>query len=167
MAARRAEGANLAITGLSHSYGSLEALRDITLGVRAGTVTSVLGPNGAGKSTLASAIAGVMTTEGGSVVVDGVDVSGEPRYKRARRGIAHVPEEGAVFPALTVVENLVVGDRGASRRYRKAIVEEAAELFPFLATRARQRAGMLVRWRAADALAQPGIGSPAVPGHLR
>jgi branched-chain amino acid transport system ATP-binding protein len=139
----RPEGASVAIIGLSHSYGSLEALRDVTLEVRAGTVTSVLGPNGAGKSTLASTIAGVITTEDGSVMLDGVDVSREPRYKRARRGIAHVPEQGAVFPALTVVENLVVGDRGASRRYRRAIVEEAAEIFPFLASRSRERAGML------------------------
>jgi branched-chain amino acid transport system ATP-binding protein len=141
--AKQAEGAHLSLNGLRHSYGALEALRDVTLEVRAGTVVSVLGPNGAGKSTLASAIAGVIPTSAGSVILDGIDVSRERRYKRARRGVAHVPEHGGVFPALTVVENLVVGDRRASRSYRKAIVDEAAELFPFLAARSRERAGML------------------------
>ena len=68
---RRAEGAELRLTGLSHSYGALEAIRDVTLEVRPGTVCSVLGPNGAGKSTLASAVAGVIPTDAGSVVVDG------------------------------------------------------------------------------------------------
>jgi branched-chain amino acid transport system ATP-binding protein len=128
---------------MSHSYGALQALREISFSVPAGTVCAVLGPNGAGKSTLAAAIAGVVTTAPGSVVVDGADVSLEPRYRRARRGIAHVPETGAVFPGLTVAENLVVGDTGMSRRSRKQIIDEATELFPFIRSRVRQRAGML------------------------
>ncbi len=136
-------GATLDINQISHSYGSLQALREVSFSVPAGTVCAVLGPNGAGKSTLAAAIAGVLITAPKSVVVDGTDVSQERRYRRARRGIAHVPETGAVFPGLTVAENLVVGDIGTSRRGRKQIVEQAAALFPFIGSRVRQRAGML------------------------
>jgi ABC-type branched-subunit amino acid transport system ATPase component len=135
-------GATLDLNQISYSYGSLSALREVTFSVPAGTACAVLGPNGAGKSTLASAIAGVLTTAPNSVVVDGVDVSSETRYRRARRGIAHVPESGGVFPGLTVAENLVVGNV-ASRRGRKQTLERAAAIFPFIGSRARQRAGML------------------------
>ena len=136
-------GATLELNQVSYSYGSLQALREVSFSVPAGTACTVLGPNGAGKSTLAAAIAGVVTTAPDSVVVDGIDISHEARYRRARRGIAHVPESGGVFPGLTVTENLVVGESGASRRGRRAVVEQAAALFPFIGSRARERAGML------------------------
>jgi ABC-type branched-subunit amino acid transport system ATPase component len=133
----------LRLDNVSHSYGALPALREVTLDVPAGTVCAVLGPNGAGKSTLASLVAGVVQSSAGSVLLDGEDVSKLPRYDRARRGLAYVPEGGALFPGLTVAENLVVGDGGASRQERKATLEQAAELFPFLAKRWNERAGML------------------------
>jgi branched-chain amino acid transport system ATP-binding protein len=140
---RPLHGSALSVRSLSHSYGALEALHDVTIEVAAGTICSVLGPNGAGKSTLASCIAGGITTSPGSVLLDGTDVSREARFRRARRGIAYVPEDGAVFPALTVAENLVVGRRGLSRRQRHEVVDEAAAIFPFLGKRAGTRAGML------------------------
>jgi branched-chain amino acid transport system ATP-binding protein len=140
---RPVNGSALSVRGLSHSYGALEALHDVTVEVAAGTICSILGPNGAGKSTLASCIAGTITTSAGSVLLDGTDISPEPRFRRARRGIAYVPEDGAVFPALTVAENLVVGRRGLSRQQRRAVVDEAAAIFPFLGKRAGTRAGML------------------------
>jgi branched-chain amino acid transport system ATP-binding protein len=136
-------GSALSIRSLSHSYGALEALHDVTVEVPAGTICSVLGPNGAGKSTLAACIAGSLTTRPGSVLLDGTDVSREARFRRARRGIAYVPEDGAVFPALTVAENLVVGRRDLSRGQRRKVVDEAAAIFPFLGKRAGTRAGML------------------------
>ena len=135
--------APLRLTDLSHSYGALPALRDVSLDVPAGTVCAILGANGAGKSTLAAAIAGVVTTAPGSVVLDGEDISRLPRYARARRGLSFVPEGGALFPGLTVAENIVVGDRGASRKERKETLDRAAELFPFLRKRWNERAGML------------------------
>jgi branched-chain amino acid transport system ATP-binding protein len=135
--------ATLRLDDVSHSYGALRALRNVTLEVPAGTVCTILGPNGAGKSTLAAAVAGVVRATSGSVHLAGEDVSTLPRYGRARRGLAYVPEGGALFPGLTVAENLVVGDRGASRQERTATLERAAELFPFLAKRWNERAGML------------------------
>jgi ABC-type branched-subunit amino acid transport system ATPase component len=135
--------AALRLTDVSHSYGALPALRNVTIDVPAGTVCAILGTNGAGKSTLASAIAGVVQTSPGSIVLDGEDISRLPRHARAKRGLAYVPEGGALFPGLTVSENLVVGDRGASRKERKETLEKAADLFPFLRTRWNERAGML------------------------
>jgi ABC-type branched-subunit amino acid transport system ATPase component len=135
--------ATLRLQNVSHSYGALPALRNVTLDVPAGTVCAILGANGAGKSTLASAIAGVLPTAAGSVLLDDADVSRLPHHARARRGVAFVPEGGALFPGLTVAENLVVGDRGASRQVRKETLERAATLFPFLAKRWNERAGML------------------------
>jgi ABC-type branched-subunit amino acid transport system ATPase component len=134
---------SLRLEKVSHSYGALPALNDVTIDVPAGTVCAILGPNGAGKSTLASAIAGVVSATVGSVLLDGAEITGLPRYARARRGIAYVPEGGALFPGLTVAENLLVGDRGASRQERKETLERAAALFPFLTKRWNERAGML------------------------
>ena len=135
--------APLRLENVSHSYGALPALRNVSIDVPAGTVCAILGPNGAGKSTLAATIAGVVPTSPGSVLLDGEDVSRVPRFGRARRGLAFVPEGGALFPGLTVAENLLVGDRGASRQERKETLERAAALFPFMAKRWNERAGML------------------------
>lgn len=135
--------AALRLTNVCHSYGVLPAVRDVSIDVPAGTVCAILGTNGAGKSTLASAIAGVVTTEPGSVLLDGEDISQLPRYARARRGLSFVPEGGALFPSLTVAENILVGDRGASRRERRATLQRAAEMFPFLSKRWDEKAGML------------------------
>jgi branched-chain amino acid transport system ATP-binding protein len=143
--AGRAElkAAGLRIDRLSHSYGALQALNDVTITIPAGTVCAVLGPNGAGKSTLASTIAGVIKTPPGTIRLDDQDISETAAYSRARLGVAFVPEGGAVFPGLTVSENLVVGDQGATRSYRKDITDHAAELFPFIGRRLKERAGML------------------------
>jgi ABC-type branched-subunit amino acid transport system ATPase component len=135
--------APLRMTDVSHSYGALPAVRNVSIDVPAGTVCAILGTNGAGKSTLASAIAGVVPTSPGSILLDGEDVSRLPRHARARRGLSFVPEGGALFPGLTVAENLLVGDRGASRQERKETLERAATLFPFLRKRWNERAGML------------------------
>jgi ABC-type branched-subunit amino acid transport system ATPase component len=137
------KAASLRLEKVSHSYGALPALQDVTIDVPAGTVCAILGPNGAGKSTLAAAIAGVVSATAGSVLLDGDDISALPRHARARRGISFVPEGGALFPGLTVAENLVVGDRASSRQERKETLERAAALFPFLSKRWNERAGML------------------------
>jgi branched-chain amino acid transport system ATP-binding protein len=136
-------GAALTIRSLSHSYGGLEALCDVSFDVPAGSICAILGPNGAGKSTLASCVAGTIATRPGSVLLDGTDISKEPHFRRARRGVAYIPEQGAVFPALTVAENIVVGRPGLTRRKRQEAVDQAAAIFPFLGTRSRTRAGML------------------------
>ena len=133
----------LRLEHISHSYGALQALNDVSIEVSAGTVCAVLGPNGAGKSTLASAIAGIVRVGQGSVHLGQQDVTAMSRSARARHGLAVVPEGGALFPGLTVAENLVVGERHASRQQRRETLERAATLFPFMAKRWNERAGML------------------------
>ncbi len=76
-------------------------------------------------------------------MLGGTDITPLSRSARARRGLAVVPEGGALFPGLTVAENLVVGERDPSRQQRKETVERAAALFPFMAKRWNERAGML------------------------
>jgi branched-chain amino acid transport system ATP-binding protein len=86
-------------------------------------------------------MAGVFHTPAGAVQLDGDDVAGEGVCRRARRGVVYIPEGGAVFPSLTVAENLTVGDsKGTSDR---DVLDQAAGYFPFLAERRRQRAGLL------------------------
>jgi len=133
----------VAVEDLSFSYGALRALEHVSLSVGSGQICCVLGPNGAGKSTLGATIAGALPSPSGTVRIDGEDVSGEPLYRRARRGVAYAPEGGAVFPALTVSENLCLGMERPSRARRNDLLARAAELFPFLATRRGTRAGML------------------------
>jgi branched-chain amino acid transport system ATP-binding protein len=133
----------LQISHLSHRYGGVEAVQDVSFTVPAGKVLCVLGPNGAGKSTLGNCIAGNISTRPGTVLVGGSDVSQLPAHLRARRGVAYMPEGGDIFPALTVAENLMVGVGSARASVRQQRLERAAELFPFIGQRARTQAGML------------------------
>jgi branched-chain amino acid transport system ATP-binding protein len=134
---------HIAISDLSYSYGALSALRNVDVTVDSGQICCVLGPNGAGKSTFGAAVAGALPVAAGKVFLDGKDVGAEPLYRRARRGIAYIPEGGAVFPSLTVSENLTLGNKGLNRRGKAEIVEQASEFFEFLGTRRNTKAGML------------------------
>jgi len=136
-------GAALTVSGLSHHYGGVEALRDVNFVLPPGAVLCVLGPNGAGKSTLGSCIAGAILSPPGTVLLAGGDISRLPAHQRARHGIAYIPEGGDIFPALTVAENLMVGAGASRRRARRQRVDQAAALFPFIGDRARTQAGML------------------------
>jgi ABC-type branched-subunit amino acid transport system ATPase component len=136
-------GEALTITGLSHRYGGVEALQDVSFALPAGMVLCVLGPNGAGKSTLGNCIAGNILTGPGTVLLGTADVSRVPAHLRARRGIAYLPEGGDTFPTLSVADNLMVGVGTARRRVRKERLEQAAALFPFIGQRAGTQAGML------------------------
>ena len=109
-----------------------------------GQALAVLGPNGAGKSSLAAAIAGRVAPAAGSVRVDGVDITGRGADVVSRMGIAYVPEERAIFPHLTVLENLKVHLRYAVPRAERATaLERALDTFPVLGERRKQRAGTL------------------------
>ncbi|MFE0427513.1 ABC transporter ATP-binding protein, partial [Streptomyces sp. NPDC058953] len=142
--------AALDVRGLVAGYGPVQALRDVSLEVPEGTVVAVLGGNGAGKSTLLRAISrtlvfhrGAMT--GGSVLLDGRRVHRLSAAGMVAAGVVQVPEGRQVFARMTVADNLRAGALGA-RGGRRAAAESLArvhELFPVLAGRARQRAGLL------------------------
>lgn len=134
----------LEVTGLHSGYGDLEVLHGVDLSVQAGQVVSVVGANGAGKSTLLNTIAGQIPATGGSIVVDGVDITKLPSHKVVTHGVALVPEGRKLFPFLTVEDNLRLGayHRGARKRSEKTLAE-VFELFPRLVERRGQLAGSL------------------------
>ena len=99
----------LEITDLATSYGKIEALRGVSLSAKAGEVTCLLGPNGAGKSTLMLTLSGILKPQRGSVKFEGEELIGKTPADIVSRGMALVPENRLVFPALTVRENLMAG----------------------------------------------------------
>lgn len=133
----------LEVRGLGVRYGHATALRDVDIELGAGEVLAVLGSNGAGKSTLASAISGLVKPSAGVVRIEGRDVTSWPAYRRARLGVAHVPETERVFGGLSVADNLRAGVVRLPKRRRKEILERALSLFPVLAERSRQSASTL------------------------
>ncbi len=99
--------ASLAASGLSVSYGGVQALADVDLKVRRGEIVGLIGPNGAGKTTFIDAVTG-FTTCRGTVTVGGSDVSSLAPHERARRGLARTWQAAELFDDLTVAENLAV-----------------------------------------------------------
>ncbi len=124
----------LELTGVHAYYGRSHVLRDVSLAVRAGEVVSLLGRNGAGKSTTLKAIVGLVRVERGAIRFDGRDITRLPTREISRLGIGYVPEDRRIFGALTVVENLRVGERRGGWT-----VERAFELFPMLDALAARR----------------------------
>jgi branched-chain amino acid transport system ATP-binding protein len=134
----------LGVEGLAVSYGEAPVLVDVSLEVAAGGAVAVLGPNGAGKSSLAAAIGGRVRPSRGRVRYDGGDVTGWGAHRLTRLGVAYVPEGRAIFPNLSVLENLRVRLRYVlARPERAAGLERALAAFPVLADRRRQLAGTL------------------------
>ena len=126
----------LDVIDLTVAYGSVVALQGVSLTVPDGSMTTVLGANGAGKTTLLRTISGLVRPRGGSVRLDGRDITRLAPEDIARRGVAHVPQGQGVLAELTVDENLRLG--GLWRRDRSGQREalgEAYDLFPALAQR--------------------------------
>lgn len=103
----------LSVQGVSKSFGGVQALIDVSVTLDEGEILGVIGPNGAGKSTLAAVIVGVLKPDRGRISLDGVDITGYSRRRRARLGIAHTHQTPRVFPSLTVRENLELAARAA------------------------------------------------------
>jgi len=129
---------------LKVAYGSVVALKDLSLTVQSGELVCLIGANGAGKSTALKALAGIQPVTSGSIRYDDHAITELPPYERVRRGIALVPEGRGIFGRLTVLENLQLG--AYARADATAVVRDLAyvlELFPRLAERKRQVAGTL------------------------
>ncbi|MGE0800060.1 MAG: ABC transporter ATP-binding protein [Lautropia sp.] len=120
-------------------------LRDIHLSVLSGEVVALLGTNGAGKSSLLKCLAGTVRPRRGAIKWEGRDVTGVPAWRRARSGLALVPEGQQTFPSMTVWENLWVGAQaqGMSRSTFAGACESVFDQFPRLAERRGQIAGTL------------------------
>jgi branched-chain amino acid transport system ATP-binding protein len=128
----------LALESLDAGYGQLAVVRDLNLRVDEGEVVALLGPNGAGKTTTLLTACGLLSPLAGEVRVLGRRLSGRHPSEAARRGVALVPEDRALFFDLTVYENLRVGSRG-----RRKPIQRALEFFPELAPLAKKKAGLL------------------------
>ncbi|HEV7871256.1 MAG TPA: ABC transporter ATP-binding protein [Modestobacter sp.] len=128
----------LEVRGLSAGHGTVPVVRSLDLFAAAGTVLGVLGPNGAGKTTLLMTLAGLLPALGGEVLVDGTPLPHNRPARVNRAGVVLVPDDRALFTALTVRENLVI-----ARRSGGPTIDDALDLFPALRPRLAVNAGAL------------------------
>lgn len=99
--------AGLQIQNLRKSYRKRVVIRDVSMELSRGEVVALLGPNGSGKTTCFYSIAGLVTPEGGQVILDGRDVTRLPMYRRAKLGIGYLPQEMSIFRGLSVQDNIL------------------------------------------------------------
>ncbi len=123
--------AGLKISHLRKSYRKKTVIRDFSMDLSRGEVVALLGPNGSGKTTTFYAIAGLVTPEGGSVMVDGKDVTILPMYRRAQLGIGYLPQEMSIFRGLSVQDNIsaILDIAVADRHKRRERLEELLSEF--------------------------------------
>ena len=100
-------GAGLEVINLRKSYRKRPVIRDVSLNLSRGEVVALLGPNGSGKTTCFYSIAGLVAPEGGTVRIDGTDITGLPMYRRAKQGIGYLPQEVSIFRGLDVEDNIM------------------------------------------------------------
>ena len=106
---------------LQKRFKSRTVVKDVSLDVKSGEVVGLLGPNGAGKTTCFYMIVGLIPTDGGSIFLDGQSLNHMPIHRRARMGLAYLPQEASIFRKLTVAENVqaVLELRGSTMEPRK------------------------------------------------
>jgi len=92
---------------LTKSYGGRTVVRGVSIDVSSGEIVGLLGPNGAGKTTTFSMTVGLTAPDSGRVILDSEDVTDDPMYVRARKGIAYLPQEPSIFRGLTVEQNIL------------------------------------------------------------
>ena len=115
--------ATLHTEDLTKTYGGRTVVRGVNLDISSGEVVGLLGPNGAGKTTTFSMVVGLASPDSGRVLLNGTDITDDPMYVRARRGIGYLPQEASIFRGLTVEQNLLAIletlDMDAATRYRR------------------------------------------------
>ena len=126
----------LEVSGISARYGRIPALHGVSLAVAAGEAVGIVGHNGMGKTTLLKTLMGYLPLTAGNIRFDGGEIGREPTHRRARLGLAYVPQGREIFPFLTVAENLRMGRAGAD-------IDEAVADFPALAPLLGRQGGSL------------------------
>jgi branched-chain amino acid transport system ATP-binding protein len=131
----------LKINNLHAFYGKSHVLHGVGFGVEPGEIVALLGRNGSGRSTAAKAIMGLVQCEG-SVVWKGQEILGRKAYEIAHMGLGYVPESRDIFPALTVHQNLMLGQKGSGKGSRWSF-DDMYDMFPRLKERQHTEAGVL------------------------
>ena len=130
------------IKDLEVSYGSIAAIKGISLEVRKGEIVTILGANGAGKTTTMRTISQLLKAKAGSIMFKGQDLTKIPAHKIVKMGISHSPEGRRVFGILTVEENLMLG-AFTQKKMDREVLDWVYQLFPRLKERRKQLAGTL------------------------
>ena len=152
----------LAVEDLSFSYGAVRVLNEVSLSVPRGRITCVMGRNGVGKTTLMKNVMGLLKAESGKVFLEGRDVTSLSGNRRARKGIALVPQGRQIFPRLTVEENLRVGME-ARAVGRGKVPDFVYDMFPVLKEMARRKGGDLSGGQQQQlAISRALVGNPRV-----
>jgi len=137
----------LDMVGVHASYGSVPVLRGVSLYIKQGEMVVLVGHHGSGKTALLKALCGLLPVVRGEVLFDGLSIHGLPPEKIVGLGIAYVDEMKLLFPAMSVIDNLILGAYHRHRRERREHIEQDIEtvyqLFPVLAERKKQYAGTL------------------------
>ena len=144
MSATQTNGALLAVDDVHTYYGSIEALKGITIEVRDGEIVTLIGANGAGKSTTLRSINGLNHPRRGTIVFGGKDITRSAPHDVVKLGISQSPEGRKLFSRMSVLENLEMGAfQRRDRSELKSDLDRVYSLFPRLAERKQQRAGTL------------------------
>jgi branched-chain amino acid transport system ATP-binding protein len=134
----------LELEGVHTFYGSIEALKGISIDVREGEIVTLIGANGAGKSTTLRSINGLNHPREGTITFQGRDITDEAPHNVVKMGISQSPEGRRLFPRMSVLENLQMGAfQRADRAGLREDLDRVFSLFPRLAERRGQKAGTL------------------------
>ncbi len=133
----------LEVSGLTVSYGHVEAVREISFNVSEGSIVSLVGPNGAGKTTTLNALSGVVPVSQGSIRFQGKDITHASAHKRVSEGIVQIPEGRLVLANMTVRENLELGAYRRSAGETRNSIAAMEKRFPILGERRKSPAGTL------------------------
>ncbi len=129
------------VSGLDCFYGEVQVLHGLELSLRKGEIICLVGRNGAGKTTALKAIMGLVPPRAGSIVMNGVELTGLPAHEVPKRGIGYVPQGRRLFAEMTVRENLEIGLN--TRKKGADTLESVLDLFPLLRERMKQQSGTL------------------------
>lgn len=134
----------LKLEHVNAGYGKLNVLRDVSLEVGEGEFVALLGPNGAGKTTTLRTVSGILPASGGKILFDGEEIAGLAVQEIMKRGLCYITDDGALFPGMTVRQNLNMGGYTLRDKNRlRANLDMVLELFPRLKERLKQNAGTL------------------------
>lgn len=133
----------LRVSKVNGGYGPVPVIHDVSLDVADGESVALLGRNGSGKTTLLRGLMGMLPRCRGSVSLDSLELTDAPTFRRARAGLAYVPQGREIFPGLTVEENLRLGHTLAGRSMRSQIPDDVLAHFEWMHDRLGQRGGTL------------------------